>query len=362
MMAALSMALVACNGDYKQWAEPQSNAQEAIDELPVMTAQPTITSVDLGAVSDDDITVFAVQTNEQSVISDYTIKVASPTDFRMITGTKDGKVNVSDLNSSVLDLYGTEAVEREVELLITDTIVRTNADGFTYKTYVTANPIKIKVTPLNLVRPDILEETSLYMTGSNYDWGSTWVTMHQVNGYPAYTWLLVYLHDGEEFKFSPVAGWNGDFSPSVGMDYANSGITTPGNCKAGTPGWYILVVNSEDKTMDIFPPNIYLIGGCAGGWDVKDENLFTIPEKEDGKFVSPVFQSDANVRMCISIKDIDGSTFDWWRTEFVGLQDPATKLYWINYRGNGGDQPGVMGKAGQRAYIQFNIGGYCQYK
>lgn len=362
MMAALSMALVACNGDYKQWAEPQSNAQGDIAELPTMTAQATITSVDLGSYSEDEIQVFSVQTQEKSAVPGYTVKVSSPSDYRYIDGTKEGKVATSDLNSVVIDLYGTDAVEREVAIEVTDTIVRTTADGYNYKTFVTSNSINIKVTPLNLVRPNIPEETSLYMTGSNYDWGGTWVTMHQVNGYPAYTWLLVYLHEGEEFKFSPVAGWNGDFSPSVGMDYANSGITTPGNCKADKAGWYILVVNSEDKTMDIFPPNIYLIGGCAGGWEVKDENLFTIPEKEDGKFVSPVFQSDANVRMCISIKDIDGGNIDWWRTEFVGLQDPATKLYWINYRGNGGDQPGVMGKAGQRAYIQFNIGGYCQYK
>ena len=50
--------------------------------------------------------------------------------------------------------------------------------------------------------------------------------------------------------------------------------------------------------------------------------------------------------MCVNL----GEGIDWWRAEFIPVGGQ------ISYRGNNGDQGRVIGKAGQKAYINFTLG------
>ena len=188
----------------------------------------------------------------------------------------------------------------------------------------------------------------LYMTGSNYGWGATWLPMTPCYGSDVDFWTIIYLHEGEQFKFAPQAGWGDDFGGQATVnDVAGANITVDGtNLVAGKAGWYLLYIhNGSERTFTVLEPNVYLIGDTAGEWNVADSHKFTVPTTEDGVFESPAFANDAELRMCVSIEG-----FDWWKTEFIILGGD------IAYRGRGGDQERVAVKAGQKAYLNFAKG------
>ena len=188
----------------------------------------------------------------------------------------------------------------------------------------------------------------LYMTGSNYGWGATWLPMTPCYGSDVDFWTIIYLHEGEQFKFAPQAGWGDDFGGQATVnDVAGANITVDGtNLVAGKAGWYLLYIhNGSERTFTGLQPNVYLIGDTAGEWNVADSHKITVPTTEDGVFESPAFANDAELRMCVSIEG-----FDWWKTEFIILGGD------IAYRGRGGDQERVAVKAGQKAYLNFAKG------
>lgn len=349
----ISAGLASCTEDYKDWALPQSNVAGQVADAAVLAIQPLQSNIKIADISEETIQLFSAN---QTPVNGYELSLAGNGNTATMQADADGKVSVTELNEAVISLFGEGAVEHEVSVSAKAMYAVTTAEG-SVMTESTSQPVTVKVTPVVLVRPaaaDADETPIIYMTGANYGWGATWVPLHTVNGSANTAWLMVYFEAGEEFKFSPVPEWNGDFSPAVGTDEANSGISTPNNCKADKAGWYIIKVNKETRIIDIYEPKVYLIGDCSKtGWSVGDEGLFTVPDTKAGKFVSPAFEKDASVRMCVNIGE------DWWKTEFVGLDYEGTK--WITYRADGPDQTRYNVTAGQRAYISFD-NGYCQYK
>ena len=197
---------------------------------------------------------------------------------------------------------------------------------------------------INEVKPD------LFLTGSNYDWGGKWLQLVPFNKSEEDFWTIIYLHEGEQFKFAPQAGWGDDFgyTGTTINDEAGANITSSsdGNLVVGKAGWYLLKVqNGSTKTLTVLQPNVYLMGDAAGEWNIADSHKFTIPTTEDGVFESPAFAADAELRMCVSV---DG--FDWWQSEFLVF---AGK---IEYRGRGDDQNRVNVKAGQKVTLNFTAG------
>jgi len=191
--------------------------------------------------------------------------------------------------------------------------------------------------------------TELYMTGKDFgDW-SVWHQLTPVNDQEGNYWTIVYCSAGSEFKFSAAADWNGtEFGSSAPMnDMAGAGLADQGgNVKVTNAGWYLIhVLNGESRAINVYAPNVYLIGDTAGEWNVADSHKFEVPATPDGVFVSPAFAKDAELRMCVSIGE-----FDWWRTEFIILNGE------IEYRGNGPDQERVSVKEGQKAYLNFSTG------
>ena len=197
---------------------------------------------------------------------------------------------------------------------------------------------------INEVKPD------LFLTGSNYDWGGKWLQLVPFNKSEEDFWTIIYLHEGEQFKFAPQAGWGDDFgyTGTTINDEAGANITSSsdGNLVVGKAGWYLLKVqNGSTKTLTVLQPNVYLIGDAAGEWNIADSHKFTIPTTEDGVFESPAFAADAELRMCVSV---DG--FEWWQSEFMVFDGK------IEYRGRGIDQNRVNVKAGQKVTLNFTAG------
>lgn len=197
---------------------------------------------------------------------------------------------------------------------------------------------------INEVKPD------LFLTGSNYDWGGKWLQLVPFNKSEEDFWTIIYLHEGEQFKFAPQAGWADDFgyTGTTINDEAGANITSSsdGNLVVGKAGWYLLKVqNGSTKALTVLQPNVYLIGDAVGEWNIADSHKFTVPTTEDGVFESPAFAADAELRMCVSV---DG--FDWWQSEFMVFDGK------IEYRGRGIDQNRVNVKAGQKVTLNFTAG------
>lgn len=198
--------------------------------------------------------------------------------------------------------------------------------------------------------------TEFYIIGSICDWQWTKAySMVPIHSNEGKFWSVQYLPEGAEIKFNTVTDWDGgefgyaaDRFPESSVNYA--GIEDGGgNIKITNGGWYIVVVTTViegrdyNYTVEFLPPNVYLTGNTAGGWDFFDEtNLFTVPADGEGAFESPAFVASDELRMCIKLDGID-----WWKTEFLILNDK------IEYRGTGGDQERVVVSAGKKAYLYF---------
>lgn len=191
----------------------------------------------------------------------------------------------------------------------------------------------------------------LFLTGDHYGWGGTWVPMAPVHSHGTYSWIVIYLHEGEQFKFAPQAGWGDDFGMNVESVVDNAGMNPSGdnNIIVGNAGWYLIKVDNTPgaRKVEFNKPEVYLMGNTSpAGWNTAAEGLFTVPTTEDGTFESPAFIADDEVRMCIKLADCD-----WWQTEFIITQNGQ-----IDYRGAGDDQSRVNVKTGQKCYINFGTG------
>ena len=194
----------------------------------------------------------------------------------------------------------------------------------------------------------------LYFTSSNNV--GEWMPLVPVHSDATMSWIITYLHEGEEFKFAPQASADNAFGATAQInDQANMNPSTSnGYIKTGNAGWYLLQVINDgaDKTVNILTPNVYLFGNTSpAGWSDKPEGLFTIPTSEDGVFVSPAFIASDNVRMCVKLDGVD-----WWKTEFVIKTDGQ-----LDYRAGGNDQTGVKVTQNQKCFINFTYSyGYYQ--
>lgn len=358
VMALLSMALVSCDEDFAPEVGPQSNPQGEIASPYNFTIEGANAEVDLNSVTETSIQLFKV-VSENVYTDKYTVVMKSGENTQELTADAKGNVVVKELNTALIKLAGASSDAMDYTYFVKST-VNTAIAGQVADVYAESNTVNVKFVQLPAFVPYVFDtESKLFFTGSAYDWGGTWVPMANVNGHENLSWMIVYLHEGEEFKFAPQQGWTDDFGALVVNDNAGSGIvaSTDGkaNLKVTKAGWYLVVVDADTKTVTIDEPKIWLYGSTSatGQWAYSDDNLFTIPTTEDGAFVSPAFSADGDVRMCVQITGTD-----WWQTEFVITVDGA-----IDFRAAGGDQTRVAVKQGQKAYLTFGQAqGWGSYK
>jgi len=346
MGIALVAGFISCTEDYTDWSAPQSNPAHQVLPASVLMVEPTVSAIDFTSETREVIQLFT--TNLQADEYTVTFSGVGTSNECELTANADGEIATEALQKAVSDVYGGGSEERTMYAKVSAKILRETEDGYVVVN-TEAEPFEFKATlPAGAVFDT---DPVLYMTGNVYGWGATWVPMVPVWGHPNMSWLVIYLHEGEEFKFAPQAGWGGDFGMEVniedpaGMNPQNSG----GNIKVGNPGWYLIQVDNdpdEGATITFHQPKIYLVGNTSpAGWGQEESGLFTIPDSEAGQFVSPQFQSSDEVRMCVKFDDVE-----WWQTEFVVLNGQ------IDYRGAGDDQTRVRVTAGHRCYLNFNNG------
>lgn len=454
---SLLLSVTACTDDYTDWSAPQHNDQPAT----VQFGNGSITEegvINLADVSAETVKVASITapTSDAADYSEATYQLQLGSQLMDITA--DGTIATADLQKYIVDNYGKEPAERDIDAVVTQwlgngkTAVKVNTSAtFKVKAICKAADIEAKyylagdmfengwtkavveqhafthsdqnvwddpnfkitvetskadqsflvIPASSLAKSNILDGAlgnanegddsktgslvskdaqkiviakagkyivtvnmesrsytiedaplNLFLTGDHYNWGTgegAWKQLVPVNGTTDQFWTLIYLHEGEQFKFAPQAGWGGDFGMAATIkDVAGAGIVDAGgNCKATHAGWYLLhVTNSLERVVEVLEPNVYLIGDCLGQWNIVPEGKFTVPATDNGDFVSPAFAASKELRMCVSLEGTD-----WWKTEFIVSPEGN-----IDYRGRGGDQYRVTVEAGQKAYLNFTTG------
>ena len=272
-------------------------------------------------------------------------------------------VDAAELASALTMLSGKEESEFP---FVSEVHVRLRAAlGVSGKGEIVSNVIILPSVRVHFALPPVKLPENMYMIGSmcSWNWGSA-IKMGPVHSHPELFWAMVYCPAGGEFKFNKVTNWDDGtefgYAGAAVNDNAESGVKDNGNFQIVNGGWYIFVVKTEidgrdyKYTVDINEPKVYAIGNTSptASWDIKDENLYSVPADEKGAFVSPALvrdfagdDTDGCFRACIKLDGVE-----WWQTEFVALNGE------LAYRGTGNDQERVGGKAGQSMYLYFTTG------
>lgn len=205
-----------------------------------------------------------------------------------------------------------------------------------------SNSIAVSVTPFNV--PDSYP-AEMYMIGEDFggwDWGSDGVAeMIPVNGFEGNFWCVRYITAGNGFKWSPKRDWGPDFF-SLGEDLGY--YTDDGNAFVEEDGMYMVFMDMVKGRISVEPARVYGMGDCFGGWDTE-----TYPFEAEGNNMKRTTDSAGELRI-YAASDIDPVGGDWWRMEFVPIDEV------IEYRGDGDDQERVEVGAGKTVILDFNAG------
>lgn len=199
---------------------------------------------------------------------------------------------------------------------------------------------------------------SVFMIGEQFggwDWASDGVVeLVPVWGTTTDFWCTRWIDHSMGFKFCGVRAWSGDFTGEGTVGYT----VADGNCWVAEDGFYTIYVNSENKTVEISPAEVYGIGDAwgANAWDFGGD---AVKFEADGQVLKATVTNDSEaVRLATKVypsAPIDGVTtgngwIDWWKTEYVFFDGK------IAYRGKEGDQTRVAVTAGQVITLDFNNG------
>lgn len=193
----------------------------------------------------------------------------------------------------------------------------------------------------------------LYMTGSgvgldaeSWNWYEP-LKLIPVHSHPELFWKIVWMKGSGEFKFAPQPAWSGDFGKTGD---ATNGVYSIGGSNIPVPstaGYYMVVVDLKNKTIEIAEPKVYGMGDVFGGWTTGvAANLFTVDNTNQVIKYTGVPNS-GELRMYVSASTL---VCDWWQAEFIILNDK------IEFRGKGNDQTRVNVTAGQNISLNFKLG------
>ena len=224
-------------------------------------------------------------------------------------------------------------------------------------TEILSNVTCLENVHLNYSLAPVTTPEHLYVVGGfcGWDWGNSFEFV-PVYDHPEMYWRMIWI-DEAGVKINTAQEWDGNQKGyndiTVAGDLADKiSSNDDGNICSTTPQWYLMVVTASVSgrdikyTVEFNEPNVYLIGDTFGGWDeLMADSKFDVPTTMDADFVSPAFKADGEIRAYVKVPGND-----WWHSEFMVFNGE------IAYRGKGGDQERVAGKAGQKFYLNFATG------
>lgn len=309
-LLVLATSLVACTGDYTDWASPQSNAQEDA----VAFGNGSVASVDvinLANVSADSVKVVnitAPTASDAAYAPSYKITLGDQT----FSIDAKGNMAKADLASYVSGTFGKRPVERDIQATLAAWI----ANGSTSVKMATSSAFAVKVIP---EAPFI--DAAYYLVGDMSGWSldtSLKFSHSDADVYddPVFTVSFTTTNDNQYWKIIPQGNvdagdiWAVENDPKgvVGVekdgDDAMSGTlltsTSEGNKanagKIAKAGKYKMTLNMMDYTYTIeevkYDPFIYFIG-ATDGWS-KAEQKLALTDEENGTYTGFLYCADPN--------------------------------------------------------------------
>ena len=305
---------------------------------------------------DYGFTAATVYTVQVSLNNDFTTEGAYTT---LATTYTTAKMNVdaSEIATAATTMALANGKKEDEFPIVTKMYVRLKAALTTGTGEIYSNVVELQNVRVHFALSPVVLPKTMNIIGSGvggWDWEKNAIAMIPTYDNNGTFWRMIYVPANGELKFNIEKAWDGvEFgTTATPKDNAGAGLSGDGNIVVENAGWYLVVVKAEIVgrnivyTVEFNKPEVYLMGGTAGGWDVLDSNLFDVPADGEGFFISKPFAATDEVRMCVKLKDVD-----WWKTEFIVLADGL-----ISYRGTGGDQERISVNAGKKAYLNFMTG------
>lgn len=242
------------------------------------------------------------------------------------------KVDTEASSAKVVDKDGNLSVTEKGKYTIELTIDATNGDAK-----------KIVIKEYFEYPPQLF---AIGDAANGWNWGDGHgVAMIPVHSHPEQFWRIMYLEGGKGLKFAPEEAWGNDFG--VTDDAPVAGVYQKGgsNITVQSSGYYTVVVNLADQTIELAEPAVYGMGDAFGGWNAATPaNKFTVDNA--AKTISYASApANGNLRMHATASTLK---CDWWQAEFniIGAD--------IVYRAAGGDQSGMPSVVeGQKITLNF---------
>lgn len=284
----MALLMASCTDDYKDWAEPFSNAPE--DPYSISFTASPASPIDFATISGDKVLLFnstiegpegAAATEYEVVLSDESGENQTPVEV-----DAEGYANVEELEAAVYGLYGRRPVARTIPMEVG---VAINVKG--------ASIVKTASTTLTATpnAPEI--EEAYYITGTPNSWNNSDTSLELTNGggdvyeNPVFKVLIPATGSDISFKVTPKSGLGGDWSKCLTASDTEGKFATN---NAGTDlkiphvegaKFYRVEFNMLDQTWkyDALNFNTYIWqAGNGNGWGSPASPLYS--PSGDGKY------------------------------------------------------------------------------
>lgn len=284
----MALLMASCTDDYKDWAEPFSNAPE--DPYSISFTASPASPIDFATISGDKVLLFnstiegpegAAATEYEVVLSDESGENQTPVEV-----DENGYANVEELEAAVYGLYGRRPVARTIPMEVG---VAINVKG--------ASIVKTASTTLTATpnAPEI--EEAYYITGTPNSWNNSDTSLELTNGggdvyeNPVFKVLIPATGSDISFKVTPKSGLGGDWSKCLTASDTEGKFATN---NAGTDlkiphvegaKFYRVEFNMLDQTwkFDALNFNTYIWqAGNGNGWGSPASPLYS--PAGDGKY------------------------------------------------------------------------------
>ena len=284
----MALLMASCTDDYKDWAEPFSNAPE--DPYSISFTASPASPIDFATISGDKVLLFnstiegpegAAATEYEVVLSDESGENQTPVEV-----DENGYANVEELEAAVYGLYGRRPVARTIPMEVG---VAINVKG--------ASIVKTASTTLTATPNAPVIEEAYYITGTPNSWNNSDTSLELSNGgddvyeNPVFKVLIPATGSDISFKVTPKSGLGGDWSKCLTASDTEGKFATN---NAGTDlkiphvegaKFYRVEFNMLDQTWkyDALNFNTYIWqAGNGNGWGSPASPLYS--PAGDGKY------------------------------------------------------------------------------
>ncbi|MGM9803039.1 MAG: DUF5115 domain-containing protein [Muribaculaceae bacterium] len=276
---AASVAMVSCNEDYTDWADPQHNEQDAAQGA--VSASVVAVSSEVKAETAGDVIDLVRYVDASNAVAGSTPKftkiIVNETEELAFTQADNvAQVNKSDLDAAVRNFYQSQAYQsRELNLTVEVAVVQPDGTAIPQK----VSAIKVNYLPAPL--PASTKDSKFYYIGTSQGWDMSNCTPLEDNGDGTWS-AIITVGDSDWFKFIPqsavdAADWSGLYGCAENGSTASSDFVVyeGESMKVEKAGTYIFTLDVVNFTYSVIPAKaVYYIVGTPNGWSDSLKSTF----------------------------------------------------------------------------------------